>query len=175
MKVYDIIQVLEVKLAELDLYLEITICGGAAIQMLGYSNRPTKDIDVILPKLPDMVTPLIREIAQEHHLAKDWLNNGPEALIHKLEPGWEQRSRIIYDTKNLVIRALSRQDLIFSKLYAMCDRREDIRDLIAMKVTGSELHKAGILVKEKDGHPDWPDWVDQCIDEIFTTQKLQKE
>ena len=69
--------------------------------------------------------------------------------------------------QHLTIRVLSRADLIFSKLYAMCDRREDIQDLLAMQVTDDELHIVGLQVKDKDDNPNWPEWVDICISEII--------
>lgn len=171
MNIRAILDILEAKLIEQSDILDITICGGAAIHLLGYSNRPTQDIDVICPKLPPTLTPLIQQMAQEYQLAEDWLNNGPEALMMDLEVGWEQRTVILYQGQNLLIRVLSRQDLIFTKLYAMCDRREDIRDLMAMSVSSSELHRAGVHVKSMDGHPEWPDWVDSCIIEILEQER----
>ena len=164
----SILKIFESELQGHSEHLEITICGGAAIQLLGYSNRPTKDIDVIVPTIPAHLHPLIQSIAQKHNLAEDWLNNGPASLIHDLEIGWQDRTTLLYMGQHLTIRVLSRQDLIFSKLYAMCDRREDIRDLLAMKVTNEELQIAGTLVKEKDGNPNWPEWVNICIAEIIT-------
>jgi len=168
MNIQSILNILEAELKGHSETLEITICGGAAIQLLGYSNRPTKDIDVIVPTIPEHLQPLIKSIANTHQLAEDWLNNGPASLIHDLEIGWQDRTTLLYMGQHLTIRVLSRQDLIFSKLYAMCDRREDIRDLLAMKVTDDELQIAGTLVKEKDGNPNWPEWVNICIAEIIT-------
>lgn len=167
MNIKETINVFEQKLTSINQSLEIIICGGAAIHLLGYSNRPTKDIDVLLPKLPDFLSPLIQEIAQEHRLPKDWLNNGPENLIYDLETGWKERITTIYQGKYLTIKVLSRQDLIFSKLYAMCDRRQDVQDLLAMKVTEEELQTAGEQVRQMDGNPDWPAWVDICISEVL--------
>ena len=164
----SILNIFEAELQGHSEHLEITICGGAAIQLLGYSNRPTKDIDVIVPTIPEHLQPLIKSIANTHQLAEDWLNNGPASLIHDLEIGWQDRTTLLYMGQHLTIRVLSRQDLIFSKLYAMCDRREDIRDLLAMKVTNEDLQIAGTLVKEKDGNPNWPEWVNICIAEIIT-------
>ncbi len=162
-----ILNILEAELKVHSETLEITICGGAAIQLLGYSNRPTKDIDVIVPTIPDRLQPLIKSIAYTHQLADDWLNNGPASLIHDLEIGWKDRTTLLYRGPHLTIRVLSRHDLIFSKLYAMCDRREDIRDLLAMQVTDGELQIAGLQVKNKDDNPNWPKWVDICIAEII--------
>jgi hypothetical protein len=167
MNIRKVIESLESKLTTRGESLELMICGGAAIHLLGYSNRPTKDIDVILPKISEGFTPLIQEIAKEQNLAENWLNNGPESLKYDLESGWELRTTLLYQGDSLVIRGLSRADLIFSKLYAMCDRREDIRDLLAMEVTEEELQTAGKHVKDMDGNPDWPSWVDICILEIL--------
>lgn len=167
MNIKETIEAFEQKLAQINQSLEIIICGGAAIHLLGYSNRPTKDIDVLLPKLPDFLTPLIEDIAQENQLPKDWLNNGPQNLIYDLETGWEERLTVIHKGNHLTIKVLNRQDLIFSKLYAMCDRRQDIQDLLAMKITEKELQIAGEHVKQMDGNPDRPSWVDVCISEVL--------
>ena len=101
MNIQNTIQLLEQKLARINQSLEITICGGAAIHLLGYSNRPTKDIDVLIPTLPDFLTPLIQEISKEYQLPRDWLNNGPQNLIYDLEVDWEKRTTIIHNSKHL--------------------------------------------------------------------------
>ncbi len=51
----SILKIFESELQVHSEHLEITICGGAAIQLLGYSNRPTKDIDVIVPTIPAQI------------------------------------------------------------------------------------------------------------------------
>ena len=104
MNIKDIINAFEQKLAGIKQSLEMIICGGAAIHLLGYSNRPTKDIDVLLPKLPTSLDPIIQEIALEHQLPKDWLNNGPQNLIYDLEAGWKERIAIIYQGRYLTIK-----------------------------------------------------------------------
>ncbi len=71
MNIKSVIDILESELRKHSEHLEITICGGAAIQLLGYNNRPTKDIDVIVPTIPEHLQPLIKSIANTHQLAED--------------------------------------------------------------------------------------------------------
>ena len=167
MHILQTLDSLDSKLDAHEIPLDLTICGGAAIHLLGYSNRPTKDIDVICPPLPKFLAPILQDIAEAHQLTDGWLNNGPDALVLDLEPGWADRTEVLYQGRWLIIRVLSRPDLIFTKLYAMCDRREDIQDLLAMSVTQAELDRAGDHVKTRDSNPDWPSWVDICIAEIL--------
>ena len=53
----------------------------------------------------------------------------------------------------------------------MCDRRQDIQDLLAMNVTEKEIQIAEIQVKKMDANPDWPEWVEHCISEIVEQRR----
>ena len=88
-------------------------------------------------------------------------------MIHDLDDGWEQNTIVVYRGSGLVIRSLGRSDLLFSKLYAMCDRKQDIVDLLAMKITHEEIAFLKERVKQMDGNPDWPMWVEICMEELL--------
>lgn len=64
--------------------VEIAIYGGT-VMMLAYDCREaTKDIDAIFHP-PDVVEPLIRQVAREQKLPEDWMNNGVETFVAKRE------------------------------------------------------------------------------------------
>jgi hypothetical protein len=60
--------------------VEIAIYGGT-VMMLAYDCRETtKDIDAIFHP-PEVVEPLIRQVAQEQNLPEDWMNNGVGSFV----------------------------------------------------------------------------------------------
>ena len=73
-------------LAAKGLFLEITVIGGAALQLLGVIKRATKDCDVVDQKLSDEILAIAKEFAAENDLPADWLNNGPTSLLEELPP-----------------------------------------------------------------------------------------
>jgi phytoene/squalene synthetase len=58
-------------------------------------------------------------------------------------------------------------DLIRTKLYAACDRIDDISDLVAMQVTPTELKEASEWVLVQDASELWPQILDECKAEIL--------
>lgn len=64
--------------------VEIAIYGGT-VMMLAYDCREaTKDIDAIFHP-PEVVEPLIKQIAREQNLPEDWMNNGVESFVARRE------------------------------------------------------------------------------------------
>jgi hypothetical protein len=64
--------------------VEIAIYGGT-VMMLAYDCREaTKDIDAIFHP-PEVVEPLIKQVARELKLPEDWMNNGVGTFVAKRE------------------------------------------------------------------------------------------
>ena len=144
--------------------IELKICGGGALMIMGISDRETRDVDVILPKLPESLITFAREIAIELNLTEEWLNNGPENLIRDLEKGWEDRCELIYKGNALKIFILGRKDLIATKLFAYCDREEaDFEDLLKLRPTQSELDQLYHWVLNRDASEYWPPRVEKQL------------
>ena len=60
--------------------VEIAIYGGT-VMMLAYNCREaTKDIDAIFHP-PEVVEPLIRQVAREQNLPEDWINRGVGSFV----------------------------------------------------------------------------------------------
>lgn len=126
-------------LAERKLSFEAIIIGGAAMQLMGLTQRVTKDCDVLSPKISIDLKTASKDFAKEHGLPEDWLNNGPETLIRDLPTDWQKNLIPLYQGKSLKLFTLSRLDFLRSKLYAFLDRGIDLTDLKQLKPTKLEL------------------------------------
>ena len=76
------------------LRFEGVVIGGAALSLLGVVSRPTKDVDILVPKIPQEIDVAARTFAAEIRatgeiLHDDWLNNGPASLADQLSMGWQ--------------------------------------------------------------------------------------
>lgn len=158
-------------LQENDLALQAVIVGGAALSLLGMTERQTRDVDVLVPDLPDSILDASRSFARSEraagrHLADDWLNNGPSQLQDVLPAGWESRLRSVFSGEALELSTLGREDLLKTKLFALCDRGTDLRDCIALAPTAEELSDAEAWVAYQDANPTWPDHVRRTLDDL---------
>jgi len=157
----------ELFLANKGLSFEAVIIGGAAMQLMGLTERVTKDCDVLSPKIPSDLKEASKEFASQHGLSEEWLNNGPETLIRDLPSGWEQALTPLYEGKNLKLFTLGRLDFIRSKLFAFVDRGIDLQDLIKLKPTMAEIDELREWLSERDGNPDWPKYVEIRLNELI--------
>lgn len=151
--------------------LEAVIIGGAALSLLGIVSRPTKDCDVLHPRIPDEVQLAARDFAvimrdRGEPLQDDWLNNGPETLAKQLPPGWEARLQVVFAGEAILLRSLGRVDLLRSKLFALCDRAIDLADCIALCPSSEELEAIRPWLEEQDLNPDWPAHVRQSLRDL---------
>lgn len=133
-----------------------TICGGASLFLQGITTRTTRDIDIVGAEIDAVLTEAALLVAKDLGLKPEWLNSEPKALARDMKPDWENRIFPIHSDSNLKIFSISREDMIFAKFYAYCDRQKDIEDLAALKVTFEEIQNALVYTKTKDAHPLWP-------------------
>jgi hypothetical protein len=145
----------------LGLRFEGVVIGGSALGLLGVIHRPTRDFDILVPKLPAAINAAAREFAKAQRqagveLIDDWLNNGPMQLGDVLPAGWRERVQRIFEGQALVLNTLGRADLLKSKLFSLCDRGTDLPDCIAFAPTAEELDEAMPWLVEQDGNPEWP-------------------
>ncbi len=69
--------------------MEVVVCGGSALIVLGLVPRTTRDVDVVAlmhdgklvnpAPLPEPLTRAAYEVAEDLALDPDWLNNGPSS------------------------------------------------------------------------------------------------
>jgi Nucleotidyltransferase of unknown function (DUF6036) len=158
-------------LLEQALSLRATIVGDAALSLLGFTDRQTRDVDVLHPDLPESITAASVSFARRQrsagiHLADDWLNNGPSQLKDILPEGWNERLQAAFAGQALQLSVLGRADLLKTKLFALCDRGTDLRDCIALAPSSEELACAKEWVAYQDTNPGWPDHVHRTLEDL---------
>lgn len=148
-------------LASEGLTLEAVVVGGTALALTGVISRETRDCDVLEPSLPEEVLSAARRFAalirsEGGVLRDDWLNNGPASLASILPPEWRSRLQPAFKGKVIVLHTLAREDLLKTKLFALCDRGLDLQDCLALGPTADELAGALPWLEQQDLNPDWP-------------------
>ncbi len=125
--------------------LEVSICGGAALNLLGYIKRVTKDIDIVAPEvLPEKFKEAVKMTADYFGLKSDWINQGPVDLLRMgLPEGFHVRCKKLEFHSNLIFCIASRLDQIHFKLYASIDRGGyHLQDMVALGPSDDELTMA---------------------------------
>ena len=75
---------------------ELLVCGGSALNILGFIERATRDVDVLAyvkrgdkgeisiikadPLNPELIT-AAKKVARDFNLPDDWLNTGPASAV----------------------------------------------------------------------------------------------
>lgn len=158
-------------LAERGIRLEAIVIGGAAMNLLGIVSRTTRHVDVLDPALPVEVVAAAADFARllrarGEILRDDWLNDGPSALVRDLPDAWRERVVTAFRGQAIVLGALGRFDFLCTKLFALCDRGEDLDDCIALAPTADELKRAAPWVEARDANALWPAHVRATIDDL---------
>lgn len=131
--------------------IEIVVCGGSALNILGYVRRPTEDVDVVavierdssgapVPVRPDPLNPRLmtaaEKVQKDFNLPDHWLNDKcssltslglPECLMDRVETREYGKNLIIHFKLNAVV-------------WIAPERHYD--DLIALKPTDQEIEDA---------------------------------
>lgn len=171
MKPRQTLEAFDLYLADRGLRLEAVVIGGVALNLLGIISRATKDCDVLHPPLSGAVLEAARAFAAEvrkggETLQDDWLNNGPASLAPQLPPGWQERLQPAFTGSAIELRSLGREDLLRSKLFALCDRAIDLGDCVALVPTAEELRALLPWIEYQDANPDWPAHVQATLDDL---------
>ena len=140
--------------------IEILVCGGSALNVLGLVQRTTEDVDVLAYVMRNKegkisivkAEPLINElsvaakiVARDFNLPDKWLNPGPASAVDLGLPlGLMNRVITRKFGKKLIIHFLGRFDQIHFKLYAAVDQGagKHLDDLLALKPTSEEIENA---------------------------------
>ena len=133
--------------------LELLVCGGSALNVLGLVQRATKDVDVLAyvnrntagevsfisadPLNKNLIT-ASKKVARDFNLTEDWLNAGPASATDLgLPNGILKRVKTIQYGQKLTIHFMGRYDQIHFKLYAAVDQGagKHFDDLLALNPT----------------------------------------
>jgi hypothetical protein len=144
----------------LDKPVELLVCGGSALNVLGLVRRATKDIDILayiernekgetfLIKAASLTPELVlaaKKVARDFNLPDDWLNTGPASAVDLGIPnGFMDRVTTRVFGNKLAVHFLGRYDQIHFKLYAAVDQGagKHLNDLLALKPTSEEIESA---------------------------------
>lgn len=119
-------------LVDRGLAFEIVAIGGGGLLLLGMSDRPTKDLDVVAliesgklepaKPLPSELEQAASEVGELLGLARDWLNGGPTSLLRfpGLPDGFIDRAQH-RSYGGLHLHVASRFDQIHFKVFAAVD------------------------------------------------------
>lgn len=149
--------------------IELVVCGGVALNILGYVKRPTVDVDIVafVKKDKDGADSLVKadflipelkaaaeKVKKDFDLKEDWLNVGPASVIDFGFPeGLMKRVQTRRYGNNLIIHFLGRYDQIHFKLYAALtgERRIiHVGDLLALSPTKEEILDAVKWIMSRD-------------------------
>jgi len=155
-------------LAGLGLRFEATVIGGSALMLMGVTSRLTRDVDVLVPVLPEVIALAAHDFAKRQRLVgndvtDDWLNNGPMQLADVLPHGWQLRVERLFAGESLILHTLCRQDLLCSKLFALADRDRDLEDCLALRQSAEEISSCLPWLEQQDGNELWPDHVRETL------------
>ena len=158
-------------LHSLGLKLDAVIAGGAALALLGIISRPTRDCDVIHPYLPGPIVEAAKRFARHRSsqgdmLDETWLNNDAISITNDLPSGWMDRLQVVYQGPSITLNSLGREDLLRTKVFALCDRTIDLQDCIALAPSKKELEGLLPWLEAQDGNPDWPMHVRAVVDDL---------
>lgn len=140
--------------------LELLVCGGSALNVLGLVQRATKDVDVLayvnrntagevsfisaVPLNEKLIT-ASEKVARDFNLTKNWLNSGPASATDLGLPNdILKRVKTKQYGQKLTIHFMGRYDQIHFKLYAAVDQGagKHFDDLLALNPTPDELEQA---------------------------------
>jgi hypothetical protein len=160
----EIISTFDSFLAQRGFRFEAVVIGGAALGLLGFVTRQTRDCDILYPALPEAIRSAAVEFAVQERLRgealdDDWLNNGPSSLAEALPAGWINRVHVVFSGRAITLKCLGRSDLLKSKVFALCDRGIDLPDCLAMAPTIDELDELTAWLERQDANPGWPEHV----------------
>lgn len=98
----------------------LIVGGGAAMILAHHFPLVTSDIDAIPAKGTTVgeIDPLIKEVATEMKIPKDWLNPYYSTFTHVLPSDYSTRLATVCTLKNLSVQALSKDDLLIMKCFA---------------------------------------------------------
>lgn len=150
--------------------MELVVCGGAALNVLGLVSRRTQDVDIvaiakkdstgqivleITDRLDDALLRAARKVQKDFDLKEDWLNAKTALVIHfGLPTGLMKRVETRRYQDNLIIHFIGRYDQIHFKLFAAFDsegrRSAHLGDLLALNPEMEEIEAAARWILTRD-------------------------
>jgi hypothetical protein len=164
--------------------LSLLVCGGATLNVLGFIDRTTRDIDIVAEisideegrislrsaePLPPALSSAALHVQRDFNLPDGWLNAGPTSILRfGLPAGLMDRVVTKSYGKSLVVSYLGRYDQIHFKLYAVADQGpgKHLDDLLALRPTREELESAALWCLTHDVSEGFRIVLKQCLSQI---------
>ena len=159
----ELLTALSEQLAARGQHYELVVVGGSGLLAQGFTDRPTKDVDVVAlwdagslrkaEPLPQDLIDASNRVARDFGLPENWLNPGPADLMDfGLPKGFLDRVQTQKFGDGLTVHFASRLDQIHFKLYALVDQGagKHEQDLRALTPTAQELIQAGRWTRTHD-------------------------
>lgn len=161
--------------------VEIVVCGGSALQALGFVERTTRDVDVLAvikskvgagtdllsaEPLPPAVVEAAHIVARDFGLPADWLNPGPTDLLSQgLPEGLIGRLHRSTFGRRLVVHFVDRLDQICLKTYAAINGGgpHHLADMRALGPTDDEMLMAARWCLTQDASEVFPSLVSSFL------------
>jgi hypothetical protein len=123
-----------------ELQRELVVGGGAAITLLGHARvLGTRDIDIVGSKIDEELKNGAHFVAEELGLLPNWLNESATAFNDRYPEGWIKRIKLVFESENLIVHAVCREDMLYSKICSELDRGFDYDDIVTLFPTKDEL------------------------------------
>ena len=157
--------------------LDIVVCGGSALQALGFVDRVTRDVDILAlarhgrnssltlvtaDPLPDILVAAAAIVRDDLGLPEGWLNHGPTGLLTEgLPEGLETRLHTRVFGGALTVHFIDRVDQIAFKAYALVNGGDmrHLTDLRALSPTDEEMLTAARWMLTQDAADFFPELV----------------
>lgn len=141
--------------------IEITICGGAALNATRLVTRTTRDVDILFVAPEEerenslaFLRRAAAAVAKDFNLQENWLDEQPMNInIGELPAGLFKRAARRDYGGVLRVLYISRIDQVFLKLYASAYRDRQsvhVSDLLALKPTSGEIEAASRWAMAQD-------------------------
>lgn len=140
--------------------INIVVCGGASLNVLGQIRRTTKDIDIMgifereesgkfkvkEAVLPKWFMDAADRVKKDFNLPDNWINVGPTSIVRfGLPKNFEKRLVKQCYSKALCVYYISRLDQIHFKFYASADKGgHHVDDLMKLKPKNKEIEQAAL-------------------------------
>ena len=98
--------------------IELIVVGGAAMVLVFQARQSTHDVDVLIvkPTTAQIARELASQVADEHGLHVDWLNDGAKGYLHGFNDGG-----VAFSAPGIVVRHPAIEQLLAMKLSAWRD------------------------------------------------------
>lgn len=162
----------------------VVIVGGAALNLLGFVSRTTRDVDVIAQSytdaagkrrlaqaepFPPALEEAIATVSRDLSLPQDWMNTVVAKQWSQGLPPWTAQDLEWRSYGALEVGLVGRRTLIALKLFAAVDQGPDsvhVQDLLALVPTPAELESAVEWVRSQDTSPEFVAMVDQVVQHV---------